>query len=957
MENFGGKDVPRGQSVEKEIYETSSKLDKNKRLLKIVDVTKLPDRGMRLKKEIDELEELLKILNLKVESLENDESSVPLEKNQNSSSCDENNHKSNNNNVAFSRRDHVEDCIDVKKENKSSKYTSSLTTKSSKQSTASDKKKIDAKLVEESCQNEAAEFSKNCVRTSSCQKKNYESSSNCSSEAISKNSKQIITIDNKRSADGKDFVKSSNSKDFVKSSNSKDFVKSSNDKDCVKSSNSKECVKSVAETNSHIKNSHISSSVDFMCATSSEKENQNSCEPNFGAVPKLSKQTAVIQIKTDTKPAFTHRFETELASFDQLSKGAPKLEGTLKDLVDSPSFKNWRSTNQISGIKLTEAKPLFESFPVYKCKSKYTANVAGTLATEETVKKLHNSLCTYPDDATEVPPPKSLETALLKHQIKGLSWLIWRETQQPSGGILADDMGLGKTLTMISLILKQKEENNYLSENSDDSTCGTLIVCLASIVHQWKDEITKHCEDDALSILLYHGPKRDRDIDEMKKYDIVLTTYNILLSERKSLMKERKPTGLFLLKWERVILDEAHTIKNYKSQTAEAVFSLRSCRRWCVTGTPIHNEFKDMYSLVKFLQFSPFDDEKKWKKLINDETASSDKRRNLLVKSILLRRTKEDNDRAGRPLIKMVKKTINVCSIELSEAEQIVYDKLDSKIKDILSKIFHKPTKSLNTSNTLLVLLLRLQQCCCHISLLGKEADDDETISNDSMQELSLNLSSLDIKDRSDVSRSSSSGESSLDLSFSEYLNTDLCDPHVKSTKLQKLYEMINEIAKKSNNKDKCVIVSQWVSLLDIVASHLQKIGMEYHMIAGSTKAEDRQKMSEDFNYNDDGCKIMLLSLKAGGVGLNLVGGNHMFLLDLHWNPALEKQACDRIHRVGQTKDVSIYKFVCKNTIEQRIFELQCRKSELADDILHGAGKISKGLSMEDFKSLFNVRL
>ncbi|GIX83932.1 transcription termination factor 2 [Caerostris extrusa] len=104
----------------------------------------------------------------------------------------------------------------------------------------------------------------------------------------------------------------------------------------------------------------------------------------------------------------------------------------------------------------------------------------------------------------------------------------------PSGGILADDMGLGKTLTMISLILKQKEENNYLAENSNCSTHATLIVCLASIIHQWNEEISKHCKTNSLQVLLYHGSKREKDIEDMKDYDVVLTTYNILLSERKA---------------------------------------------------------------------------------------------------------------------------------------------------------------------------------------------------------------------------------------------------------------------------------------------------------------------------------------------------------------------------------------------------------------------------------------
>ncbi|GFY57523.1 transcription termination factor 2 [Trichonephila inaurata madagascariensis] len=576
---------------------------------------------------------------------------------------------------------------------------------------------------------------------------------------------------------------------------------------------------------------------------------KNSSKPlsdhKFGAAPRISTNLSpAVNKKTEIKKPFVHHFDAELASFDKLRENAElgdssKQDDTLCDLVNSPSFKNYRQPDSKPGIKLTEAKSLYEPSIIHKHqKSLFTEGYPSALANEETVKKLHSSLCTYPDDAEGVDEPKSLRTPLLKHQIKGLSWLIWREAQQPSGGILADDMGLGKTLTMISLILKQKETKNYLREKEDYSTCATLIVCLASIVHQWSDEITKHCKDKALEVLLYHGPKRERDVKKMKKYDVVVTTYNLLLSERKSAAE----SGLFKLKWERVILDEAHTVKNYKSKTAEAVFSLRSYRKWCVTGTPIHNEFKDMYSLIKFLQFSPFDEEKKWKKLINDDTESSNKRRDLLVKSILLRRSKEDKDKSGKPLIHMVNKTLSICNIELSVAEQAIYDELKSKVAALVNKILNKPSRRINATSSLLVLLLRLQQCCCHVNLLGEEAEDLEDSANSSVNELSVNLSTLAI---GDGHASSSDSESSLDLSF--------------------------------RGKDKSVIVSQWVSLLNIVAKNLDEDGVKYHMIAGSTKAEDRQKASDDFNTNDDGCKILLLSLKAGGVGLNLVGGNHLF--------------------------------------------------------------------------------
>ncbi|XP_035229205.1 transcription termination factor 2-like [Stegodyphus dumicola] len=642
-------------------------------------------------------------------------------------------------------------------------------------------------------------------------------------------------------------------------------------------------------------------------------------------------------------------------SFEQLSKMVAK-DSSSKPMFDSPSFKNWRGEKVTRHIKLTEPKPLVECLTKKSIPGVGTTNAALPLENEASVKKLHASLVSYTDETKEEEEPLSLLTSLMKHQKRALAWLLWRENQLPSGGILADDMGLGKTLTILSLILKQKENKNFLSssQSGNDICKGTLIVCMASIIHQWKDEICRHCGSN-VSVFIYHGPKRQNDPRLFKLHNITLTTYSILLSERKAHMSTKADKALFLLKWERIILDEAHTIKNHKSQTAEAVFSLKSFRRWCVTGTPIHNNFDDMYPLIKFLQFPTFDDYKKWKALISDVSDVSKKRRNMLVKSILLRRTKSDTTNDGKPLVKMTKKKYDVCFIELDDDEMKEYVKFQKKINEKVKKYFDLRLmhKNANTSSSLLVYLLRLQQCCNHLSLLGEEIEEE--ILPDTLKEISCSLSSLKIKD-SNVTETDHDNEQSLELSLTEYQEKKLTDRSVKSTKLKKLFSELKKISEESEEA-KSVIVSQWVSMLEIVAYHLRKEGFKYHMIAGNTKPEDRQTAADDFNKNRLGSKIMLLSLKAGGVGLNLTGASHLFLMDLHWNPALEMQACDRIHRLDQKKDVVIHKFICKNTIEEKILDLQKSKSYLADTVLHGAGRVTKGISLDDFKTLFSIKI
>merc|ERR1712141_96994 len=171
--------------------------------------------------------------------------------------------------------------------------------------------------------------------------------------------------------------------------------------------------------------------------------------------------------------------------------------------------------------------------------------------------------------------------------------------------------------------------------------------------------------------------------------------------------------------------------------------------------------------------------------------------------------------------------------------------------------------------------------------------------------------------------------------------------------------EKISDLKKKQRKTgviEKTVIVSQWTSMLNIMKKHIQELGFKVAEINGSIPVKERSAIVNDFNRVNAGKEVMLLSLGAGGVGLNLVGANHLFLLDMHWNPQLERQACDRIYRVGQTKEVVIHKFLCEDTIERRILDLQEKKINLADGVLTGAKRVnSNKLSLEDLKTLFSM--
>ncbi|XP_070831611.1 transcription termination factor 2 [Chaetodon trifascialis] len=632
-------------------------------------------------------------------------------------------------------------------------------------------------------------------------------------------------------------------------------------------------------------------------------------------------------------------------------------------------------------------------------------------ATCEAIDHLHKSLESCPDPDAEAPDPKGIKVSLLAHQRRALAWLLWRETQNPCGGILADDMGLGKTLTMISLILAQKiktkekdekkEEKKLVSwiSKADSSLIvskGTLIICPASLVHHWKREIDRHVKATKLTVYLYHGPNRERSAEVLADHDVVVTTYS-LVSKEIPVQKEKaeKPTKdaedvsphlapLLRVAWARVVLDEAHNIKNPKVQTSMAVCQLRAGARWAVTGTPIQNNLLDMYSLLKFLRCSPFDEYKLWKAQVDNGSKRGRERLNILTRSLLLRRSKDQLDSTGKPLVSLPNRTCEVHQLRLSKDEQAVYDVLFAQSRSTLqnylkrheghdvnegtpssSNPFNKVAQEFGMSQAvsssqqpqqasstihILSLLLRLRQCCCHLSLLRKTLDASELQGDGIILSLEEQLNALSL--------SFSPSPSAPDPKDTVALNgtrfpSQLFGETNESTKISAIISELEAIRQKSDQKS--VIVSQWTSMLHIVAVHLQRIGLRYSVIDGTVNPKRRMDLVEEFNTNPDGPKVMLVSLCAGGVGLNLIGGNHLFLVDMHWNPALEDQACDRIYRVGQTKDVTIHRFECEGTVEEKISRLQVKKKQLAQNVLSGTGSTLSKLSLADLRIIFGV--
>lgn len=356
-----------------------------------------------------------------------------------------------------------------------------------------------------------------------------------------------------------------------------------------------------------------------------------------------------------------------------------------------------------------------------------------------------------------------IKVKLLPHQVEGLEWMTGRELgtskrgRVPKGGILADDMGLGKTIQSISLILanpKPTDEDLITKRKlpSGLEKC-TLVVAPLALIRQWELEIKeKVAYSHTLRVCVHHGPQRTKRFSDLKKYDVVITTYQILVSEFGNSSDDENgiKVGCFGLHWYRVILDEAHTIKNRNAKATQACYALRSEYRWCLTGTPMQNNLDELQSLIKFLRIKPYDDLREWKDQIdrpmkNGRGDVAIKRLRHYLKIFMKRRTKDilKKDGAlnpgGKPSaagqgnttgFKVTERKIEKVFAEFSAEERRFYERLEQRTDASIERMMSG--EKVNYASAL-VLLLRLRQACNHPQLVaGKLGKDSEALAGDS---------------------------------------------------------------------------------------------------------------------------------------------------------------------------------------------------------------------------------
>jgi len=452
----------------------------------------------------------------------------------------------------------------------------------------------------------------------------------------------------------------------------------------------------------------------------------------------------------------------------------------------------------------------------------------------------------------QVNPPKCLNAELREYQQEGLNWLYFLY-EFKFGGILADDMGLGKTIQTLAHLSRLKEDNLL--------TNPSLIVMPTSLIANWKNEAKKFTPN--LRVLSLHGADRAERFDVLEEYDILLTTYPLIVRDEKRFNE---------YKFMYIILDEAQKIKNPKTKMAIALKSFKSEYRLALSGTPIENHLGELWSIFSFLMPGFLDTLSFFKNFYQNpiEKEHSFERQNLLnkrVKPFMIRRTKE------KVASELPEKSEIIKYTQLESKQSKLYESIrvtmEQKVQDAVK------AKGLASSHiTILDALLKLRQVCCDPSLLK-------------------------IQEAQKVH---------------------------ESAKLELFLDLINELMQEGR---KVLVFSQFTSMLSILEEKIKNLNINYTKLTGSTRK--REEAIERFTKGN--ADVFLISLKAGGVGLNLVEADCVIHYDPWWNPAVENQATDRAYRIGQTKAVFVYKLIVENTIEQKILELQKKKQAIQDGI------------------------
>ncbi|KAJ5496022.1 hypothetical protein N7539_001138 [Penicillium diatomitis] len=709
----------------------------------------------------------------------------------------------------------------------------------------------------------------------------------------------------------------------------------------------------------------------------------------------------------------------------------------------------------------------------------------------DSVMKMFDKLVSM--DIPMLEPPASIKTPLLDHQKQALWFMtekeaprkygskeedhnsLWRKVEtkgrtqyreiitgvicdeepaQVYGGLLADVMGLGKTLSILALILSTPKEATEWARMVPDqnlirsvpgirNTRTTLLVVPVTTIANWIAQISEHIRPRSMKFYVFHGASRMTDLEELSKLDLVITTYATVFSELRG-KGARRGSPLEKMNLFRIVLDEAHTIRELNNQQTKAILSLNAQRRWSVTGTPIQNRLEDLLSVTKFLRLFPYDDRARFSQHVTSPMKTGNQNAlaslRVLIDSFTLRRVKT--------LLNLPQRTEKIVTLEFSEKEAQLHEFFRNESNAMMGVIAKESKTKL--SGRMYHVVLKAMMILRQVSAHGKElldVEDRERTKGSSVQD------AIDLEDNEPDENQDAFNEKALrhvDLMVQSGDTCKICDklievpmtetgaldkeaiiaiylpclcvlcpdcfshwksvfdskadtmiqcracggwtslqysavtgtgldklqiqrqesrkngkilgdyegPHTKTIALIDNLKSIAEESKALSGEPpiKSVVFSLWTSHLDLIEIALKQNGFHgFTRIDGTMSLKARSNALDAF-AKEDSVTIMLATIGAGGVGLNLTSASRVFVMEPHYNPAAIAQAVDRVHRLGQRREVVIMQFIMKNSIEEKILELAQKKQKLADMSMN-RGKLDKSevreQRMREYRSLF----
>ncbi|KAF5130393.1 DNA repair protein RAD5 [Metarhizium anisopliae] len=668
----------------------------------------------------------------------------------------------------------------------------------------------------------------------------------------------------------------------------------------------------------------------------------------------------------------------------------------------------------------------------------------------------------------EAEPADSFAMTLRPYQKQSLHWMmakekdemnnrepsmhpLWEEYDWPTKDVDDNQLPDARLTNGGISSVNQLARLGANSSSSLAAPCTTLVVAPMSLLSQWKSEAEKASKEGTMKIELYYGNEKTTNLQALcsesnasQAPDLVITSYGVVLSEFSSLVAKNGDksfhNGLFSLKFFRVILDEAHHIKNRSSKTARACYEISADHRWVLTGTPIVNKLEDLFSLVRFLGVEPWNNFSFWKTFITVPFEAGDFMRALdvvqtVLEPLVMRRTKDMKTPDGQPLVPLPSKQIDIVDVELSKPERDVYDHVFNQARRTFSRNVEAGTV-MKAFTTIYTQILRLRQSCCHPILVrnrgivadeveaGAAADAATGLADDmDLETLVAHFTATTdeaVKDNFTYGANAleeirSEAEKECPLCFDEPMNDqtvtgcwhsacrkclldfmkhesdrgavprcfncreplnqrDLFEvvrhddeinmvskPRMSLQRLgvnqssAKVTALVSElrVLRKERPQMKSVVFSQFTSFLSLIEPALTRINVKFLRLDGSMAQKARAAVLEEFTERK-GFTVLLISLRAGGVGLNLTSAGRVFMMDPWWSFAVEAQAIDRVHRLGQEDEVVVKRFIVKQSVEERMLRVQDRKKFIATSLGMMSDEEKKLQRIEDIKELLS---